>query len=336
MQVAADSPVRRPGDPGRRRDQRRPLKPLRRKPKTLTEEPSLRDVSPSAGAGGGMPLLGGPRTRSDNSVTSAGSGGPATTDERAALTSVSDDTESRPDPETLRRAREIAARLAVPRPRTDRTARRGRGEVTSVPYRGGSDDIDLDRTLEQLTEHPVPEDEDIIVRERVTTTRSVVLLVDLSGSMRGERARTAAAAVGALAAELARDNLAVIAFWSDAAVLSHLGQHVPPERLLESMLRIPARGLTNVAFPLQVARRELARVPARDARVLLLSDCVHNAGPDPRPLAARLPRLDVLLDTTGEQDPELARDLARLGRGRLRQVRTYRDVAPALSEFFAS
>jgi len=176
----------------------------------------------------------------------------------------------------------------------------------------------------------------IVVRERVTTTRSVVLLVDLSGSMRGERARTAAAAVGALAAELARDDLAVIAFWSDAAVLCHLGQHVPPERLVESMLRIPARGLTNVAFPLQAARRELARVPARDARALLLSDCVHNAGPDPRPFAARLPRLDILLDTTGEQDPDLARDLARLGRGRLRQVRTYRDVAPALSEVFAS
>jgi len=99
---------------------------------------------------------------------------------------------------------------------------------------------------------------------------------------------------------------------------------------------MPARGLTNIGFPLQVARRELSRVPARDARVLLLSDCVHNAGQDPRPFAARLPRLDILLDTTGEQDPELARDLARLGRGRLRQVRTYRDVAPALSELFAS
>jgi Mg-chelatase subunit ChlD len=339
MQVAADSPVRRPGDPGRRRDQSRPLKPLRRKPKTLTEEPSLRDVSPAAGAGGGMVLPGGPRDRSAGPANSAGSGGPATTDESAVLTAGVDDTDLRPDPETLRRAREIAARLAVPRPRRDRTARRGRGEVASVPYRGGSDDIDLDRTLEQLTEHPVPEDEDIVVRERVTTTRSVVLLVDLSGSMRGERVRTAAAAVGALAAELARDNLAVIAFWSDAAVLSHLGQHVPPARLLESMLRIPARGLTNLAFPLQVARRELTRVPARTVlpktgRVLLLSDCVHNAGPDPRPFAARLPRLDILLDTTGEQDPELARDLARLGRGRLRQVRGYRDVAPALSEFF--
>jgi Mg-chelatase subunit ChlD len=194
----------------------------------------------------------------------------------------------------------------------------------------------MDRTLEQLTEHPVPEDEDIVVRERVTTTRSVVLLVDLSGSMRGERVRTAAAAVGALAAELTRDNLAVIAFWSDAAVLSRLGQRVPPERLVETMLRMPAQGLTNVAFPLQVAQRELARVPARDARVLLLSDCVHNAGPDPRPFAARLPRLDILLDTTGEQDPDLARDLVRLGRGRLKPIRTYRDVAPALSDLFAS
>jgi Mg-chelatase subunit ChlD len=332
--VAADSPVRRPGDPGRRREHARPLKPLRRKPKELADEPSLLDAAPPSGAGGGLAVPGEPRIRSGKPSAPAGSGGPAVTDEQASLTAALSDQERVVDAETLRRAREIAARLAMPRPRSDRTARRGRGEVASVPYRGGSDDIDLDRTLEQLTEHPVPEDEDIVVRERVTTTRSVVLLVDLSGSMRGERVRTAAAAVGALAAELARDNLAVIAFWSDAAVLSRFGQRVPPARLVESMLRIPARGLTNVAFPLQVALRELARVPARDARALLLSDCVHNAGPDPRPFAARLPRLDILLDTTGEQDPELARDLARLGRGRLRQVRGYRDVAPALSEFF--
>jgi Mg-chelatase subunit ChlD len=264
-----------------------------------------------------------------------GSGGPALTQEQGTLASVTD-SDVVPDPETLRRAREIAARLAVPRARRDLTARRGAGEVASVPYRGGSDDIDLDRTVEQLAEHPVPEDEDIVVRERVRTRRSVVLLVDVSGSMRGERVRTAAAAVGALAAELARDDLAVIAFWSDAAVLAHLGQQVPPQALVESMLRMSARGLTNLAFPLQVARKELARVPARDARVLLLSDCVHNAGPDPRPFAARLPRLEVLLDTSGEQDPDLARDLARLGRGRVRLVRTYRDIAPALSEFFAS
>jgi len=154
--------------------------------------------------------------------------------------------------------------------------------------------------------------------------------------MRGERVRTAAATVGALAAELGRDDLAVIAFWSDAAMLAGLGQHIPAERLLDALLRIPARGLTNISFPLQVARQQLARIPARDARVLLLSDCVHNAGPDPRPFAARLPRLDVLLDTSGEQDADLARDLARLGHGRLRRIDSYTDVAPALSAIFAN
>jgi Mg-chelatase subunit ChlD len=114
----------------------------------------------------------------------------------------------------------------------------------------------MDRTVEQLAEHPVPEDEDIVMRERVRTRRSEVLLVDVSGSMRGECVRTAAATVGALAAELARDDLAVIAFWSDAAVLAHLGQRVAPQALAESKVRIPARGLTNLAFPLQAARRD--------------------------------------------------------------------------------
>ncbi|MGT2425054.1 hypothetical protein [Amnibacterium kyonggiense] len=100
------------------------------------------------------------------------------------------------------------------------------------------------------------------------------------------------------------------------------------------MLRIPARGLTNVAFPLELAAKELAGTPPRDARVVLLSDCVHNAGPDPRPFAGRLPRLDVLLDTTGEKDVELGRDLARIGRGGFAAVGTVFDVAPALSRLF--
>lgn len=318
------------------------MRPLRRTPKVLTEEPRLQDRTGPGRAGrqgdGPGPVLAAARRRRRSSGEAGADDnrvGSAFTDERGRLTDAAG-SDVTPDPETLRRARQIAARLSVPRPRRDLTARRGIGEIASVPYRGGSDDIDLDRTLEQLAEHPVPDDEDIVVRERVRTIRSVVLLVDVSGSMRGERVRTAAATVGALAAELARDQLAVIAFWSDAAVLSRFGQRVSPQALVESMLRIPAQGLTNVAFPLQVAQRELARVPARDARVLLLSDCVHNAGPDPRPFAARLPRVEVLLDTTGEQDPDLARDLARLGHGGLRTVHTYRDVAPALSELFAS
>jgi Mg-chelatase subunit ChlD len=305
------------------------MKPLRRKPKQLTEEPTLHVP---AGGGGGLIFPSGPGGRKPLPNAPRGSGAPGITDEPAELVGAPNDNPV--DPLVRARARQIAARLALRRPRRDATTRRGAGDLASAPYAGGSDDVDLDRTLEVLTERPLPEDEDIIVRERMRTRRSVVLAVDVSGSMRGERIRTAAATVGALAGELSRDHLAVLAFWSDAAKLLDLGQPVTPLHLLDDLLRIPAQGLTNVAFPLQVAARELARVPARDARVLLLSDCVHNAGPDPRLIAGHLPRLDVLLDTTGEHDVELGRELARRGRGRLHRVRTFRDVAPALTAIF--
>lgn len=261
---------------------------------------------------------------------------PGETDETAGLVDAFGLSEDSPpvDPRVHALARQIAERLSVRKPRLDLSATRGVGQLFSVPYRGASDEIDLDRTLAVLAEKPVPDDEDIFVRERLRTKRSVVLLVDVSGSMKGERIITAAATVAALSAELTHDSLGVVAFWSDAAVLLNLGEHVQPMELLDSILRIPARGLTNVAFPLEVAAEQLARIPAREARVVLLSDCVHNAGPDPRPLAAKLPRLDVLLDASGEKDIDLGRELASRGHGICRIVRGHRDVAPAISQMF--
>jgi Mg-chelatase subunit ChlD len=228
-------------------------------------------------------------------------------------------------------AREIALRLAAQPPRRRRPHRHPRGDVMSVPYRGGADEIDVDRTLDVIAERRPLESEDVTVRERRRTRRSVVLAVDISGSMRGQRIRTAAATVGALGSELGRDDLGVVAFWSDAAMVLRLGDHATLDELVDRMLGLKAGGLTNVSFPLEVAERELRRVAQRDARVLLLSDCVHNAGPDPRAVAARLPRLDVLFDTSAEHDDELAVDLARLGRGHVLSIHHYADVAPALS-----
>jgi Mg-chelatase subunit ChlD len=305
-------------------------KPLRRKPKQLDEEPTVFDAS--AGAGGGMilrPTGGGKRAAAKPMPGSTAMG---FTDEVASV--VVPEADATIDPVARMRARQIASRLAIRRPRRDATSRRGIGELGSLPYRGGSDEIDLDATIEVLAERPVPEDEDIVVRDRIRTKRSVVLAVDVSGSMKGERVATAAATVGALAGELEHDDLAVIAFWSDAAILLNLGELVKPMDLLDAIMRIPAQGLTNVAFPLELAAKQLHRAPVRDARVVLLSDCVHNAGPDPRPLAARLPRLDVLLDASGEHDVELGRDLSRIGRGTLHVVRDYRGVAPAVSSIF--
>jgi Mg-chelatase subunit ChlD len=235
------------------------------------------------------------------------------------------------DPAVAAAARMIAARLAIARP-PERTPRaRGGGALRTVRYADGADEIDFDRTFEAIAERRPMQREDIYVHERRRTRRALMLAVDVSGSMRGERIRTAAATVGALSAEFARDDLGVVAFWSDAAALLRLGEKATLEQLVDQLLAVEPVGLTNVSFPLEFAERELHRVADARKRVLLLSDCVHNAGRDPRGVAARLPRLDVLLDASGEQDPELASDLARAGRGIVQTVRNYGDVAPALA-----
>jgi len=287
----------------------------------------------TAAGGAGLVLSAGGRSGTP-AVGRPGGSALGTTDEPAELVTALR-AEGVVDPEIRERVRQVARRLSVPRPPRDRRSRRGVGELTSVPWSGGSDELDLERTLEAMAGAAVLEPEDVVVRERRRRSRSVVLAVDVSGSMRGERVRTAAATVGALAGELSRDRVAVIAFWSDAAVLVPLGETMAPMAVLDLLLRVPTEGLTNVSFPLEVATRMLAGVPSRDARVLLLSDCVHNAGPDPRVAAARVPRLDVLLDVSGEKDVELGQELAAAGRGRCRPVRDHREVAAALERIFA-
>ncbi|MEW1982092.1 VWA domain-containing protein [Citricoccus sp. NPDC079358] len=303
----------------------------RRRPKLLEEDPTV--FEPATGEGGGQVLTASGAGK-DATARVRGTAAPGETGEDSRVIDL-EDLDEHADREALRRAREIALSLAIPQPPRRATARRGLGDLEQLPFRGSAEDIDLEATVENLVAKPVPEPSDIVVRERIRQRRAMVLLLDVSGSMRGERVRSAAAAVGAIVGEFARDDLAVIAFWSDAARIAPMGQAGTPGGILETLVRIPARGLTNVEHPLRLARDELARVPAAEGRVLLLSDCVHNAGPDPRSAAASLPRLDVLLDTSGEKDVDLGRDLARLGRGRLETVRTFRDLPRALSRILS-
>lgn len=330
--LEVDNAVALPGSPGAGLPRR--LKPLARKPKRLDEAPCLYQ------AGGTAPVVvemgGGDRSAPGGPEPPAGGQGSMATAEAAQLRPLGDLFEpAGADPAVRAMAERIARRLAIRRPTGDHAGTRGTGALESLPYRYASDDIDLDRTLEVLTERPVPEDTDIIVRERVRTRRAVVLLVDVSGSMKGEKIRTMAATVGALAADLESEDLALVAFWRDAALLKPLHSCRPSTGLLDDLLRIPAKGLTNVHFALTVGLAELARSSARQRIALLLSDGVHNAGPDPRLVARRFPRLHVLLQTDGEHDASLAADLARLGHGRLAPVRDYRQVAPALNQVLA-
>ncbi|MFW0793988.1 vWA domain-containing protein [Gordonia sp. CPCC 205515] len=308
------------------------LKPLRRKPKQLETSPDL--LVPSSG-GGGLIIAGkrGPDGKPPGAPP--GSTQPGETDESGELGDT--DQALVPDEAARLRARQIARKLALAQVlRTPRAPRSATGTLVTRRWRGDSDEIDLDATLEAIAANPLPTDDDILVRQRIRRRRSVVLVADISGSARGEQVRTAAATVGALVGELSRDAVAVVAFWSDAALISRLGDPMEPDRIIDQLLTLPTQGLTNVTFALETAADQLRGVPRADARVLLLSDCVHNAGPDPRTVVADLPRLDVLLDVSGEHDTDLGRDLALLGHGHCVPIRDHHGVAAALRKMFTT
>jgi hypothetical protein len=89
--------------------------------------------------------------------------------------------------------------------------------------------------------------------------------------------------------------------------------------------------LTNVHGAIELAAVELSRSSLEQRCIVLLSDCVHNAGPDPRLAARSAPPTHVLLERTGEHDAWLGQRIARAGGGRFRTVGVLSDVAPALS-----
>ncbi len=229
-----------------------------------------------------------------------------------------------------RDATTLAARLAITPPRV-RDRHSGTTRAGSARFDGSAGELDLDRTLDLLGERRPFTPDELYVRRPLRHRRSVALLVDVSGSMDGVKARIAAAAVGALAGELRDDELTVIAFWKDVAVLRARTTHVDPVALIDELLRIESRGLTNVHGAIELATRELARSSLERRCIVLLSDCVHNAGPDPRTAARVAPPTHVLLERTGEHDAWLGERIARSGGGRFRSVHTLHDVAPALT-----
>lgn len=145
-----DSRFRLPGHPARPSgaDQNRGMRPLRRKPKQLTEQPVLYEASHG---GDGLALFSGDRRPGRTAAIRAGGTGSGTTDESADLTALADLTAESETDELTRGTREAdhppalgaapAARRALP-PR--------RGGLASLSWSGGSDELDLERRSRSL------------------------------------------------------------------------------------------------------------------------------------------------------------------------------------------
>ncbi len=232
------------------------------------------------------------------------------------------------DPRLVHR---LAVQIIVQRARLTARGARGSGRLRSARFRFQSDDLDLDRSIEELMANPFPSHEDFWVQERAAGRRGVVLMIDVSGSMRGAPLVRAALTAASAMVAAADDDLAAVLFWSRALVVTSMDNPRPLERIVEDVLAVRSEGLTDVALGLTKGLRQLERSRARERLGILVTDGVSNHGGDPAAVARMFPRLHVLTTGTTPRRVQACHRLAAAGNGECIPVPTVAAIPPALT-----
>lgn len=188
----------------------------------------------------------------------------------------------------------------------------------------------MDRSLEGIAANPYPSHEDFWVQERSPGRRGIVLMLDVSGSMRGAPLIRAALAAASAAAAALQDDLATVVFWSQVVVLTSVQNPRPVIRIVEDVLAVRSEGLTDISLGLATSLHQLEGSRAKDKLGILVTDGVSNHGGDPVTIARRFPQLHVLATATTPARLQACQRLAS-GRGECLPVERTADIPQALT-----
>ncbi|MDQ2727839.1 MAG: VWA domain-containing protein [Actinomycetota bacterium] len=248
------------------------------------------------------------------------------------------------DVELRAQVRAVAARLVVPAAR-HRSAGSRSGAARLVTDRGPGVDLDADATMERLAESARVDPrtwhaDDLRWRTWRRPARAYVLVIDASGSVTGKPLAGALISAAALAARLQPDDeLAVVAFWSRAVVLRHMGAADNPATVLSRLLDLRGGDTTDLALGLRVGLGQAALSRARRRDVIVLTDGMANEGDDPRQVAATAggsgARIHALAVSDHPDAVEATSRLADLGGGRSASLTAPSQAPAALAQVLA-
>lgn len=216
--------------------------------------------------------------------------------------------------------------------------------LSELPFQAEQAEFDLDETLENsplgiLSAHASTDfekaqgsgaldyiltDHDIWMSYHVHRHQSLILSVDTSLSMTGEKLALTAVALSVVLLEFPDDPIGIIAFENEAKVLKSPDERISVQMLVERFLDVPAQGYTHLEDGMKVAlklvRNTQSSGKGRPPSTVLLTDGKYTAGKDPAYLAPRFPHLVVLKMGRERASHELCLELAKKGRGVLREV----------------
>ncbi len=223
----------------------------------------------------------------------------------------------------LERAQQVLG--SVVRPSDQR-----KSPLSELPLDALQPEIDLEETLEEApwvalagSAHPVS-GADLWMEFKTIRDQAVILAVDTSLSMTGEKLALTAVALAVVLLQFPDDPVGIVAFEKEARVLKSPSERISIEELVARFLDVPAQGYTHLEAGMKSALALLRDTkPGRSRRPLscvLLTDGKYTAGKDPAYLAARFPHLVVLKMGDERSSHPLCEELARKGRGALREV----------------
>lgn len=223
----------------------------------------------------------------------------------------------------VRRARKVLGAVVHP-------TRSGQSPWTETPEDATRIEVAIEETLEGAplafagaTGATLLPDDVVVDYER-RRTQAVVLCLDTSLSMQGEKLALMGVAVAVVLLQFPDDPVAVVGFDDAPHVLKRADERVPVETLIERLLDVPGRPYTNLeaglARALELAQRATRGTRGRPVSTVLVTDGKYTAGRDPAPLAPRFAHLAVLKVGTDRAGLPLCRELARRGHGSMREA----------------
>lgn len=238
------------------------------------------------------------------------------------------------DPELRAKARRVAERIVIDIARRGRAAQGKVGRLRSLPIRNGGD-LDVDAAVESLAESggALVDADTLRVIDWERPDTAVCLVIDRSGSMKGEALASAALAAAAVALRAPAFH-AVIAFSGMAEVVRSMvtSSYASTDGIVDAVLSLKGHGTTKVSDGLRAAITEHEAARCGRHLTVLLSDCRDRAIDEAVPLAQSLEELVILSPADDVTDAQWFADATGAA---LVGVEGPHDVARALDEILS-
>ena len=235
------------------------------------------------------------------------------------------------DPELRAKARRVAERIVIDIARRGRAAQGKVGRLRSLPLRDGGD-LDVDAAVESLAESggSLVDADTLRVIDWERPDTAVCLVIDRSGSMKGEALASAALAAAAVALRAPAFH-AVIAFSGTAEVVRSMvtSAHASADGVVDAVLSLKGHGTTNVSDGLRAAITEHEAARCGRHLTVLLSDCRDRAIDEAVPFAQSLEEFVIVSPADDIADAQRFADVTGAA---LVGVEGPHDVARALDE----